>query len=214
MADELKKQNTGETATLLAIQDAKFSIMAELKKSEPVWWKISQLALPVVLTSILGALLWVFQSKTEATLTTQSSLLKTQLGFAQYVYERRLDAYRQLYDSVVQANASVRDLRTNGQIVENVRDDLQSNLLLISGLYTANKLIATKELNAVLADAWAQAAKAANNPDQAAKNPALTTSELMDNVLLQMRKDLMMDQLSLEVQSSDHAPSSMGSPTK
>lgn len=211
MADEPAKQTTRQTDILLAIQDLKFSVLGELRQQrEPLGWKISQVALPVVLTSVLGALVWLFQSNTQAALDSQSSLLKTQLGFAQYVYEQRLDAYKKLYDSVVEANASVQDLRASGQSVgsdKDKRDRLQHNLVLISELYTANKLIATKDLNDLLAQAWPRAAKAAEDPD-------IVIQDLVDQIVQQMRKDLLMDQLTLDAQANGTASRTTAPATK
>ena len=211
MAEPPVPQQTSQTEILLAIQDLKFSLMGELKRQrEPLAWKISQVALPVVLTSFLGALVWLFQSNTQAALDSQSTLLKTQLGFAQYVYEQRLDAYKKLYDSVVEANASVQELRASGQGVgsdKDKRDRLQHNLVLISSLYTANKLIATKDLNALLEQAWPRAAKAAEDPD-------IVIQDLVDQIVQQMRTDLLMDQLTLGAQANDNAAHPAVPPTK
>ena len=202
MADQPEGKDTSQTALLLAIQDLKLSVLAELRQREPLWWKVSQVALPVVLTSVLGALVWLLQSNMQAALNSQSTLLKTQLGFAQYVYEQRLDAYKKLYDTVLEANASAQDLRTSGQAAgsdQAQRDRLQHNLVLISELYNANKLIATKDLNALLAAAWPQAAKAAEGPD-------IVIQDLVDQIVQQMRKDLLMDQLSLDAPTGGRAP--------
>src|SRR5262245_8381956 len=88
-------------AVLSAIQDLKSSVAREiggLKGGDPFWWKVTQVVLPVILTAALGFFVWFAQTRIQSTLTQQTSLFAAELGQRQFLFERRLEAYRQVYD--------------------------------------------------------------------------------------------------------------------
>ena len=74
MIEERAKEATDQGEILLAIHDLKSSIVSELTENRvPFWWKVVQLALPVILTIGLGFAVWLAQSGIQHTLNSTGS---------------------------------------------------------------------------------------------------------------------------------------------
>ena len=116
MADE-RVTDSSTQVVLLAIQDLQSSISREVLKltdTDPFWWKVSQVVLPIVLTAALGFFVWFAQARIQTTLSQQTSQFSAELGLKQFLFERRLDAYRQVYDKAWAAYSAMKDGDTQG----------------------------------------------------------------------------------------------------
>jgi len=168
---------------LLAIDNLKSAILAKLESHDPLWLRLTQLALPVVLTSVLGLMVWKLQTGTQDALGRQQTILSAQLGLKQYLYQKRLDAYRDIYDKLLATYTSSRNMTENGP--SKAKSDFYDELTLLSNLATANKLIASDELNELIVDAWITASRTGGQ---------VRREQLIDCVVKQMRRDLLIVQ--------------------
>ncbi len=184
-----EKKPHDQEEIMLAIHDLKATLSKELQGGNPTWWKAIQLILPIVLTALFGFLVWNFQSNIQKKLDEKASLLQAQLGCAQHLYEKRLAAYKELYDKVLITYLSLQEVRTNGPQAQGAKADLDKNLRILSELSTANKIIASRELNTFLFQAWY---------DTINRSRELSPDDIMKTLVEQMRKDLFIDKLGPE----------------
>jgi hypothetical protein len=193
MADEQEKERYNQEGVMSAIKHLESTILDALKSKDPLWWRITQVILPIALTTILGLVVWHFQSniqsKIQETLNEKTNLLQAQLGLERYLYERRLVAYQELYDKVLTASRSKQDLPVNYLQEKLSTRTVDSNLMILSEIVTSYKLISSKELNTFLFQTWYDVSKFEST---------MTTEELINKIVDQMRKDLFVDKLRFE----------------
>src|SRR5262245_9597365 len=72
------------------VDAAKAEILSKMPKPEPVQWRLGFLVLPVLLTSILGILVFKLQSS-----------INSKLSLTQDYYKKRLEVYGELYKNLV-----------------------------------------------------------------------------------------------------------------
>jgi hypothetical protein len=189
MASENEKKAYDPEAIMLAIGDLKSILLRELKGKDPLWWRIIQLILPIMLTAILGFIIWKFQSSIQENIDEKASLWHAQIGLVQHLYEQRLVAYKELYDKALAIYRSLQEVKTNGPQAQSEKDNLHNNLMILSELRAANKIIASQELNTFLFQTWYDTIKGQSSE---------SAEELMKKVEDQMRKDLFVDKLGPE----------------
>lgn len=171
MVDATGKEKADQTEMLLAINDLKSSIVAELTKSkESFWWRVTQVVLPVVLTAILGLFVFLVQSWFTA-----------EIGLRQFLFERRLDAYKQVYDK---ANAAYSSMKAENP--ERVQKELDREVEMLAQLSNDSRILSSAALQKLLRDMWQETAQ---NRDLG------TTEEFLDRVAKQMRRDLNIEEM-------------------
>jgi len=185
MANE-KAGADDDHAALLAIQDLKSSLsgqIAKLKDNDPFWWKVTQVILPIVLTATLGFFVWFAQTSIQTTLSQQTTQINAELGLRQFLFERRLDAYQQVYDK---AWAAYLTMREGDAKRSTAQDQLDREAQMLSELANASRLLSSEELNQLLIKTWLQTAQERKIGD---------TNDLLAKVANQMRKDLKIDEV-------------------
>jgi hypothetical protein len=185
MADD-KTRSGNDQSVLLAIQDLKSTLsqeIAKLKEHDPFWWRVTQVVLPVVLTASLGFVVWFAQTSIQTTLNTQTSQINAELGLRQFLFERRLDAYKQVYDKALAAYSAIKDADAG---TNSVQDEIDRLSRMLSELANASRLLSSAELNQLLQITWLQTAQERKVGD---------TSDLLTKVARQMRKDLKIDEV-------------------
>jgi hypothetical protein len=189
MANEEEKGHYDQIEVITAIKDLESTILDALNSKDPLWWRIVQIILPVGLATILGFIVWMFQSDIDKTIKDKASLLQAQLGLTQYLYEQRFASYQNLYDKVLAVYRSMQELQTHDQQAQISTNTLDSNTRLLGELITANKLVASHDLITVLTQVWYDTSKG---------ETAITTEEVMKKIEDQMRKDLFVDKLPFD----------------
>jgi hypothetical protein len=184
-----EKKTNDPKEIILAINDLKSTMLKELQGRDPVWWKAIQLILPIVLTALFGFLVWKSQSSIQKKLDEKSSLLQAQLGCAQHLYEKRLAAYKELYDKVSNTYLSLQKVRINGPQAQGAKAELDKNLKILSELSMSTKFIASRKLNTFLFTLWY---------DTITRSQELKTEDILKKLVDQMRKDLIIDKLGPE----------------
>ena len=185
MVDATGKQ-ANQTEMLLAIQDLKSSIVGELAKNkDPFWWRAVQVALPIVLTASLGFFVWYGQSKIQNTINEQAAQFAAELSLKQFVFERRLDAYNEVYKT---ASDTYLSMRAENPQVQDQLDDLDDKVKMLSTLANKSKILSSTALQSVLRDMWLEAAQ---------RRDLGTTESLLDRVAKQMRADLKIDEIDV-----------------
>ncbi len=185
MADEKMTDSSSNQAILSAIEELKSSISREVadKDRDPFWWKVAQVVLPVALTAALGFFVWVAQARIQTTLGQQTSRFSAELGLRQLLFERRLDAYRQIYDK---AWAAYLTMKAGEPEAHTIQDQLDRDAHMLSELTNSSRLLSSEDLNKLLFAMWLQTAQGRSIGD---------TNDLLGKVATQMRKDLKIDEV-------------------
>ena len=187
MSDEIEARREYTETLQSAIEDIKKAILAELKRKDPLWWKMTQVIVPIALTTILGFVVWTFQASIEETIDDKARLLNAQMGLVQSLYEARLDAYRALYEKALAIHRHEQDSRSQSPQAQEERKELHAALKILSELQSENKILASTELNSLLFTTWLNVARG-QSPESSEK--------LLQEIEEQMRRDLFVDRLS------------------
>ena len=187
MSDEIEARREDTETLQSAIEDIKKAILAELKRKDPLWWKMTQVIVPIALTTILGFVVWTFQASIEETIDDKARLLNAQMGLVQSLYEARLDAYRALYEKALAIHRHEQDSRSQSPQAQEERKELHAALKILSELQSENKILASTELNSLLFTTWLNVARG-QSPESSEK--------LLQEIEEQMRRDLFVDRLS------------------
>jgi|SRR5215469_4726368 len=170
--------HNNDVETYTAVVDAaRREILEKMPKPEPLGWKLLVIVLPVILTSILGAIVFKVQSN-----------ITSRLSLTQDYYRKRLEVYGHLYENLSNIRAQAKnalDQPTN-------TSGLDSTITTFVDHYSSNSIFLTQDL-----------LKAANSMYQDSsrrlQDPTITPEFLQevhedaDKVEQQMRKDLVVD---------------------
>lgn len=89
--------------------------------------------------------MWVAQDSIQATLGQQTSRFSAELGLRQLLFERRLDAYRQIYDKAWAAYLPMKAGKTH-----TIQDQLDRDAHMLSELTNSSRLLSSEDLNKLL----------------------------------------------------------------
>jgi hypothetical protein len=182
MIEERRKEPADQGEIFLAIRDLRSSIVSELTKDRvPFWWKVVQLAMPVVLTISLGFFVWLLQSNIQHTLSLQAQKFTAELGLRQFLFERRLAAYTNIYNKASAAYLSIK-----ADDPQAVQDHLDNEVKVLSELANESKILSSAEFQKLLLEMWIQVAQRRNLAE---------TENLLDKLARQMRADLRIDEM-------------------
>ena len=183
MIEERGKEPTDQGEIMLAIHDLKSSILSELTENKvPLWWKVAQLAMPVILTIGLGFFVWLAQSGIQHTLSLQHQKFTAELGLRQFLFERRLVAYTKVYDKAL-ALAAYQSIKADDP--QAVQDHLDNEVKLLSELANESKILSSAEFQKLVFAMWRQV----QSRDFA------KTEEFLERLAMQMRADLRIDEM-------------------
>ena len=182
MIEERAKEATEDQGEiLLAIHDLKSSIVSELTENRvPFWWKVVQLALPVILTIGLGFAVWLAQSGIQHTLSLQAQKFTAELGLRQFLFERRLAAYTKVYDKASAAYLSIK-----ADDPQAVQDHLDNEVKVLSELANESKILSSAEFQKLLLEMWIQVQR----------RDLAKTEDVLERLAMQMRSDLRIDEM-------------------
>ena len=184
MVDAVGTEKADQTEMLLAIHDLKSSIVAEMTKSkESFWWKVTQVVLPVVLTAIVGFFVFLAQSNVQQTLSLQKTRFIAEFGLRQVLFERRLDAYKQIYDKAYAAYLSMKSDNPQG-----AQDQLDREMKMLSELTNDSKILSSAALQKLLVGMWIETIK---------RGDPGTTEKFLEEVAKQMRRDLNIEEMDV-----------------
>jgi len=167
-----------DVETYTAIVDAaRREILDKIPKPEPLGWKLLVIVLPIILTSILGAIVFKVQSN-----------ITSRLSLTQDYYRKRLEVYGNLYENL----ANIRKQATNALSQPTNSSGLDSTITTFVDHYSANTIFLTQELLKAANDMYVDSSRGLAD--------TVITPEFLkvvhddaDKVEQQMRKDLVVD---------------------
>jgi transcriptional regulator of met regulon len=144
-----ERRSTDFEAYKAVLDAAKIEILAKMPKPEPVQWRLVFLVLPVLLTSILGVLVFKLQSS-----------INSKLSLTQDYYKKRLEVYGELYKNLV----SLRERAQRSLEEPTASADLEGTVEAFNHNYTANTIFLTRELMKASDDMWTASVRVIAEP--------------------------------------------------
>lgn len=159
------------------VEAAKTEILAKMPRPEPLGWKLLTLILPIILTSILGIIVFKMQSS-----------INSRLTLTQDYYRKRLEVYGKLYDNLV----SVRE-RAQRALNEPITSaGLDDTVEAFNRSYSGNTIFLTQPLIIASEKMWNASVSAIAEPSISPES-LKTIRQGADAVERQMRLDLVGD---------------------
>ena len=132
-------------ATLESIQES----INELKKSgENKKWQLVTIILPVVLTTILGALGFFWQQRIQTNFDQKAKELSSKLALAEEYFKRQLDVYQEVHKHMILTQSALRDLKTGAGAATQVNHHLTQ----LSQARAVNTIYISREASEKLGD--------------------------------------------------------------
>jgi hypothetical protein len=159
------------------VEAAKAEILAKIPKPDPVGWKLVTLVLPVILTSILGTIVFRMQSD-----------INSRLSLTQDYYRRRLEVYGKLYESL----ASIKRQAENALNRPTTTTGLDDTIVAFGDSYSANTIYLTQALINAVDEMWRDSSRAVGEPVFSPESLKVLRSNAA-RIEKQMRSDLVVD---------------------
>ena len=156
------------------VDAAKAEILSKMPKPEPVQWRLVFLVLPVLLTSILGVLVFKLQSS-----------INSKLSLTQDYYRKRLEVYGELYKNLV----SLRERAQRALDEPTASAGLEDTVESFNRNYSANTIFLTRNLMTASDNMWSTSVRAIAEPTISPET-LKAIKDGADAVEKQMRLDL------------------------
>ena len=170
--------------------EVKDAVKSAVKESDGKGWKITLVALPVVLTALLGVMFgyWGTQATKaiEQKISESNARLESRLTLTQEFYKRRLDAYQKVYATLLALQAAVTEAQFSKQ-----QTAINEALRKIHAYRTDQALYLSTKLRARLDELWADVATAAANDAGVSRRVSQAIAEV-DAIV---RADLQVDEI-------------------
>jgi hypothetical protein len=166
--------------------EIKNAVASAIKESDGMVWKLALVALPVVLTALLG--FWVTQETkaVEQRIAQSNARLEARLSLTEEFYKRRLDAYQKVYATLLALQAAVTEAQFSNQ-----QAAINDALGKIHAYRTDQALYLSSTLRSRLGQLWESVATAAINDPVVVS----TVSKAMADIDAIARSDLQVDQI-------------------
>jgi len=166
-------------------------------------WKVFMVALPIVLSTILGFMIFNAQQRIQKDVSDKSENLKTQLALMQEFYKKKLGVYEEIHKQIASLVDSLQSVQINPESVGKASENLRA----VNQTYKINNLYLSNELAEQLKALW----------ELGIEMPALrpsgkaTIGEILGRVSLieaQMKKDLQVNEIGEigKIIASNHSP--------
>lgn len=182
--------NANQKVIIAAEQNGLTKVSDADKKEETKNWKVFMVVLPIILSTILGFMIWNAQTRIQQDVSDKSENLKTQLALMQEFYKKKLAVYEETHKQMALLVDALQSARINPDSVGKASDSLRSlnQTYKINNLYVSNEL--AKELEAL----W----KLGIEMPALRKSGKATMAEVLNQVSLveaQMKKDLEVNEI-------------------
>ena len=171
------------------LEEHKREILSALQKSDPRSWKLVSLVLPVFLTGAFSMFMVKMQADTADKVERESKAMQARLSLTQDYYRERLRIYQSIHQSVI----GVKDRAQ----VSSSGDGLDTSVGELYHSYANNSIFLTRELESGLHDLWRDCMSALRT-DKLSKAEVDKITDGIDKVELQMRRDLLIDELTIQ----------------
>jgi hypothetical protein len=175
------------------LDQARREILAALPKQDPRAWRLLSVVLPIVLTSLFSLFVYRIQSGIADKVDRDSKALQARLSLTQDYYRERLRIYQAIHQSVVLVKEKAQT--AHGARVEEAGLDGSVSALYHS--YANNSIFLTRDLQQRLASLWG-VSLAAIRGESVSKADVERILKGIEDVEAQMRRDLLIDELTKE----------------
>jgi hypothetical protein len=175
------------------LEETKREILAAVPKQDPRSWRLVSVVLPIVLTSLFSLFVYRIQSSMADKVDRDSKALQARLSLTQDYYRERLRIYQIIHATVSQVREKAQTLR--GASVDEAGLDNSVSALYRS--YANNSIFLTRDLEQRLRDLWAHSLTVLRG-DRVSKADAEKIVEGITGIEEQMRRDLLIDELTAE----------------
>lgn len=175
------------------LEETKREILAAVPKQDPRSWRLVSVVLPIVLTSLFSLFVYRVQSSMADKVDRDSKALQARLSLTQDYYRERLRIYQIIHATVSQVREKAQTLR--GASVDEAGLDNSVSALYRS--YANNSIFLTRDLEQRLRDLWAHSLTVLRG-DRVSKADAEKIVEGITGIEEQMRRDLLIDELTAE----------------
>ncbi|HMA29989.1 MAG TPA: hypothetical protein VKS23_09000 [Thermoanaerobaculia bacterium] len=175
------------------LEETKREILAAVPKQDPRSWRLVSVVLPIVLTSLFSLFVYRIQSSMADKVDRDSKALQARLSLTQDYYRERLRIYQIIHATVSQVREKAQTIR--GASVDEAGLDNSVSALYRS--YANNSIFLTRDLEQRLRDLWAHSLTVLRG-DRVSKADAEKIVEGITGIEEQMRRDLLIDELTAE----------------
>jgi hypothetical protein len=175
------------------LEETKREILAAVPKQDPRAWRLVSVVLPIVLTSLFSLFVYRVQSSMADKVDRDSKALQARLSLTQDYYRERLRIYQIIHATVSQVREKAQTLR--GASVDEAGLDTSVSALYHS--YANNSIFLTRDLEQRLRDLWTHTLTVLRG-DKVSKADAEKIVEGIAGIEQQMRRDLLIDELTAE----------------
>lgn len=175
------------------LEETKREILAAVPKQDPRSWRLVSVVLPIVLTSLFSLFVYRVQSSMADKVDRDSKALQARLSLTQDYYRERLRIYQIIHATVSQVREKAQTLR--GTSVDEAALDTSVSALYRS--YANNSIFLSRDLDQRLRELWAHSLSILRG-DKVSKADAEKIVEGIARIEAQMRRDLLIDELTNE----------------
>src|SRR5512143_373219 len=175
------------------LEETKREILAAVPKQDPRSWRLVSVVLPIVLTSLFSLFVYRVQSSIADKVDRDSKALQARLSLTQDYYRERLRIYQAIHATVSQVREKAQTVR--GASVDEAALDTSVSALYRS--YANNSIFLSRDLEQRLRDLWAHSLSILRG-DRVSKADAEKIVEGIARIEEQMRRDLLIDELTAE----------------
>lgn len=187
-------------ASIIAAVNANKRVIIATEQSDPKkevvdatdtgGWKVLMVVLPIILSSILGFMIFNAQQRIQKDVSDKSENLKTQLALMQEFYKKKLTVYEEVHGQIASLVDSLQSVQINPESVGKASESLR----LVNQTYKINNLYLSNELADELKALW----KLGIEIPALRPSGKSTIGEILSQVSLieaQMKKDLQVNEI-------------------
>src|SRR5512140_2050916 len=175
------------------LAETKREILAAIPKQDPRSWRLVSVVLPIVLTSLFSLFVYRVQSSIADKVDRDSKALQARLSLTQDYYRERLRIYQVIHATVSEVREKAQTLR--GTSVDEAALDTSVSALYRS--YANNSIFLSRDLDQRLRGLWSHSLTVLRG-DRVSKADAEKIVEGIAGIEQQMRRDLLIDELTKE----------------
>jgi hypothetical protein len=175
------------------LEETKRELLAAVPKQDPRSWRLVSVVLPIILTSLFSLFVYRVQSSMADKVDRDSKALQARLSLTQDYYRERLRIYQIIHATVSEVREKAQTLR--GASVDEA--GLDSSVGALYRSYANNSIFLTRDLEQRLHDLWAHSLTVLRG-DRVSKADAEKIVESITGIEQQMRRDLLIDELTAQ----------------
>jgi len=175
------------------LEEVKRELLAAIQKQQDSRsWRLLSVVLPIALTSLFSLFVYRFQAGIADKVDRDSKALQARLSLSQDYYRERLRIYQLIHQSVI-------GVKDKAEVAEGPTGEvgLDDSVSALYHSYANNSIFLTRELQNRLGELW-KSSMTALRSDTVSKADVQKIVEGIAAVEMQMRRDLLIDELTMQ----------------